>query len=47
MTKGSYPVVSRKGEYVGRQVYVEGKGWVYRPLPKPTAWTVLDEERQP
>lgn len=42
MSKGSYPV-AWKGKVHGHDVYVEGKGWVYRPLPKPARWIVLDE----
>lgn len=40
MTKGSYPVMWN-GKVHGHQVYVEGKGWVYRPLPKDDGWISL------
>lgn len=42
MSKGSYPVHDKRGNLVGREVYVEGKGWVYRPMPKPVEWIELD-----
>lgn len=40
MSKGSYPVMWN-GVVHGHRVYVEGKGWVYRPLPKEEGWVVL------
>lgn len=42
MTKGSRPV-AWNGKIHGHDVWVEGRGWVYRPLPKPIEWIVLDE----
>jgi hypothetical protein len=41
MSKGSYPVASN-GRLVGHMVYVEGRGWVYEPLPPDPKWIELD-----